>query len=60
MMTPMTTQLRLLDPAEVSWRLDERTKEIGRRGLAQARAALEAVPVRPASRSDDDERAAAA
>ena len=44
----MTTQLRLLDPAEVSWRLDERTKQIGRLGLAQARAALQAVPVRPA------------
>jgi hypothetical protein len=56
----MTTQLRLLDATEVSWRLDERTKEIGRRGLAQARAVLQSVPVRPAGRSDTDEQAAAA
>jgi hypothetical protein len=38
----MTSQLRLLDPVDVDWKLDERTKEIGRRGLAQARAALRA------------------
>lgn len=39
----MTTQLRLIDPTEVNWRLDERTKAIGRQGLAQARAALRAA-----------------
>ncbi|WP_419923576.1 hypothetical protein [Candidatus Poriferisocius sp.] len=35
----MKQQLTLLD-APPDWRIDERTKEIGRRGLAQARAAL--------------------
>jgi hypothetical protein len=39
----MSDQLRLLEPSESSWRLDERTKAIGRRGLAQARAALQAA-----------------
>jgi hypothetical protein len=36
----MTTQLRLLETHDTVWKLDERTKEIGRRGLARARAAL--------------------
>ncbi len=35
----MKQQLTLLE-APPDWRIDERTKEIGRRGLAQARAAL--------------------
>lgn len=35
----MNTQLRLLD-SNRTWRLDERTREIGRAGVAQARAAL--------------------
>jgi hypothetical protein len=39
----MTTQLRLIDPTEVDWRLDERTKAIGRKGLERARAALRAA-----------------
>ena len=39
----MTTQLRLIDPTEVDWRLDERTKAIGRKGIEQARAALRAA-----------------
>ena len=38
------TQLRLIDPREVSWRLDEHTKAVGRQGLARARAALAAAP----------------
>lgn len=38
----MARQLTLMDrPA--GWRLDEQTKEIGRRGIAEARAALAAV-----------------
>ena len=41
----MTKQLRLIEPAEVSWRLDERTKSIGRQGIARARAALAAARV---------------
>ena len=44
----MTTQLRLIDANEVEWRLDEHVKEVGRRGLARARAALVAAqPLRP-------------
>ncbi len=39
----MTNQLRLIEPSEVSWRLDERTKAIGRTGIARARAALAAA-----------------
>ena len=57
----MTNQLHLLPPThESSWRLDTRTREVGRRGLAQARAALRdartaaerpARPARPTSHS---------
>ena len=48
MMAAMTTQLRLIDANEVEWRLDEQVKEVGRRGLARARAALVAAePLRP-------------
>jgi hypothetical protein len=36
----MARQLTLID--NPTWRIDERTKEIGRRGLAEARAALAA------------------
>ena len=43
MMMTMTTQLRLIEPTEVDWRLDERTKAIGRQGLERARAALRAA-----------------
>jgi hypothetical protein len=43
MMMGMTTQLRLIDPSEVDWRLDERTKAIGRQGIERARAALRAA-----------------
>jgi hypothetical protein len=41
----MTKQLRLIEPTDVSWRLDERTKSIGRQGIARARAALAAARV---------------
>ena len=37
----MARQLTLLDPSK-SWQLDDRTREIGRRGVASARAALAA------------------
>jgi hypothetical protein len=48
MMAPMTTQLRLIETNEVDWRLEEHVKEVGRRGLARARAALVAArPLRP-------------
>jgi hypothetical protein len=36
----MARQLVLIIPSEVEWRLDERTKELGRRGISEARAAL--------------------
>ncbi len=36
----MNDQLALLEDDERQWRLDERTREIGRRGVAQARQAL--------------------
>ncbi len=56
----MKQQLTLLE-APPDWRIDERTKEIGRRGLAQARAALQrhspAVP-QFTPPSDDVPRAA--
>ncbi len=35
----MSKQLRLIDAAD-SWRLDEHTREVGRKGLAEARKAL--------------------
>jgi hypothetical protein len=47
----MKRQLTLIENKRPDWRLDERTREVGRRGLAQARAALaavtESVPRRP-------------
>jgi len=36
----MATQLVLIDSASPDWKLDRETREIGRRGLAEARAAL--------------------
>jgi hypothetical protein len=36
----MATQLLLLDSTSPSWKLDRRTREIGRRGVAEAREAL--------------------
>ena len=39
----MENQLPLIDSGPRSWKLDRRTREIGRRGVAQARAALAAA-----------------
>lgn len=50
----MARQLTLLE-RQSNWRLDDRTREIGRRGIAAARAALAAH--RPAE--DDQHRTAA-
>ena len=36
----MKRQLILLEAPDEPWRLDERTREIGRRGVARAREAL--------------------
>ncbi len=51
----MEQQLTLLE-APPDWRIDERTKEIGRRGLAQARAALQghSPTTQPLPASSDD------
>lgn len=38
-MGDMSNQLRLIDTT-ASWRIDEHTKEVGRKGLAEARRAL--------------------
>ena len=40
MLERMADQLRLLDTAANDYRLDERTKELGRAGVAAARQAL--------------------
>ena len=48
---PPATQLRLLDTRRhPEWCLDETTREVGRRGIEAARAAL-----RRAHRADDDD-----
>jgi hypothetical protein len=36
----MTAQLILLNDQKADWRIDDRTKEIGRKGIADARAVL--------------------
>ncbi|HSH23064.1 MAG TPA: hypothetical protein VK975_03285 [Acidimicrobiales bacterium] len=36
----MGTQLTMLEAPVSAWRLDDKTREVGRRGLAEARAAL--------------------
>jgi hypothetical protein len=33
----MARQLALINPTQFEWRLDERTKELGRRGISEAR-----------------------
>jgi len=40
MLGAMEDQLRLIEAPEAPWRIDERTREVGRRGLEQARKAL--------------------
>jgi hypothetical protein len=42
-------QLVLIDETERQWRLDDRTREVGRRGIAAARDVL-----RKAARRDDE------
>ena len=44
MMRHMTVQLALLTTAEPAWKISEETREVGRRGLAAARAALHNAP----------------
>jgi hypothetical protein len=50
-MRSMARQLRLLDPMDRDWRLDERTRETGRQGVAEARKALAEAARRAASRT---------
>ncbi|NLA34486.1 MAG: hypothetical protein GX868_02225 [Actinobacteria bacterium] len=40
----MTVQLALLNTAEPAWKISEETREVGRRGLVAARAALHNTP----------------
>ncbi len=55
----MARQLTLIDTGPAVWQLDARTKEIGRRGLASARAALaEHRPAEPRSSGDHHRDAA--
>ena len=48
----MARQLVLIDTTGSDWRLDDRTREIGRRGVAEAREIL-----RRAAARDEEERA---
>jgi hypothetical protein len=46
----MADQLTLITPADrTDWRLDERTREVGRKGIEAARAALQAAARRTAA-----------
>ena len=38
----MKNQLTLLSSEDSMWRIDEETREVGRKGIAEARAALQA------------------
>lgn len=53
----MTTQLVLLDSGR-SWKLDRRTREIGKRGVAQAREALRQAGSPPAPGGPQPSKAA--
>jgi hypothetical protein len=55
----MERQLTLIDPQR-TWRLDERTRQIGRRGVAEARAALAAHRPGEVSRPGSDDHSHAA
>jgi hypothetical protein len=44
-----TTQLTLIDTSATVWRLDERTREAGRKGVAEARRALAVAARRSAA-----------
>jgi hypothetical protein len=54
----MPVQLHLIEDSEPEWRIPEVTREIGRRGLAEARAVLRRIPRRDVE--DDHQRPAAA
>jgi hypothetical protein len=48
----MTTQLQLIEGPAEAWQLDAVTRDIGRRGVAQARSALLAARLRAATGDD--------
>ena len=48
-MGDMNAQLRLIEDKESQWRLDDTTREAGRKGLAQARVALQQAARRAAA-----------
>jgi hypothetical protein len=56
----MATQLVLLESGTPSWKLDARTREIGRRGLAEARDALRRASGPTGAGSDAARRSRAA
>jgi hypothetical protein len=50
----MARQLVLISPSEIDWQLDQITREVGRRGICEARAALRrSAPTDGAARGDD-------
>jgi hypothetical protein len=49
MIAGMARQLVLMEPQAADWRLDERTKQLGRQGLVEARRALQQAIKRAAS-----------
>lgn len=53
----MQRQLTLINSDDTIWRLDEETREVGRKGVAEARAALRAT--RRGDPTDDDHATAA-
>jgi len=53
----MARQLVLLDTTGADWRLDERTREIGRRGVSEAREILQRAIER--ARQDDEAKRSA-
>jgi hypothetical protein len=57
MMGGMATQLLLLDTTSPSWKLDRQTREIGRRGVAEAREALRRATSDDRRRSDRSQAA---
>lgn len=48
----MNLQLLLIDESTPDWRLDEHTREVGRRGVARAREALRQTTGSPEGRVD--------
>jgi hypothetical protein len=48
----MSTQLQLIERSAEPWRLDDTTRAAGRRGVAQARAALRTARLRAAAGGD--------